>query len=102
MAFDGCFVDGDREQGERRETDRQADRQTPRHADGQTDRQEKANKNGATPLLVASQHGHLEVVQFLCHAGADKEITLRRRPRNIVSMLIGGQDTLLWEIIESR
>ena len=32
---------------------------------------------GATPLLIASQSGHLEVVALLSDAGADKDIALQ-------------------------
>ena len=35
-----------------------------------------ASLDGATPLLVASQDGHLEVVSFLSKAGADKNKTM--------------------------
>lgn len=32
-----------------------------------------AKHNGVTPLYIASHNGHLEVVRFLCAAGADPE-----------------------------
>ena len=32
-------------------------------------------KNGTTPWLIAAQEGHLNIVQFLVQAGADKEKT---------------------------
>ena len=34
---------------------------------------EKANKDGWTPLIVASNKGHTEIVEILIRAGADKE-----------------------------
>lgn len=35
-------------------------------------------KNGATPLMVAAQEGHIEVVRALLARGADKTLTMRR------------------------
>jgi ankyrin repeat protein len=34
---------------------------------------DKADCNGATPLMWASDQGHLEVARLLCDAGADKD-----------------------------
>ena len=34
---------------------------------------DKASQDGTTVLILAPEHGHLEVARLLCEAGADKD-----------------------------
>ena len=44
------------------------------------------HKDGATPLLLASQLGHVEVVRFLLDAGADKNQAIKVNVEYVTSM----------------
>ena len=61
----------------------------------------RAPQNGATPLLIAAQKGHDEVVQFLVQADADKDAPMEVREgrggdvdaQTMFVFLVGGCST---------
>ena len=65
---------------------------------------DKANNDGWTPLWIASQNGHLEVVRLLVEAGADMYMAVNTGGGAVTPLWIARRrdhDDIVWILLRA-
>ena len=61
---------------------------------------DQANNQGATPLYIAAENGHLDVVRHLVEVGADKDQASNQRATPLFIAALNGHLDVVRHLVE--